>query len=772
MSTATKALPGLLDARREVRVESLIASERVKPLRQAARFWLGQADAKLPEGQLRRAMAEALTSEQATAHVLARLEPAERAVLAIYRRYGNTVPGEVLRLEVLARGVMKIEVKSSEYWTHRYWNRNPIERLADRWLLLPCASGDSSRSYSYSSAIGADKPLGECVLSEAVARQVEPAGPASWSVAPASAPPHEVARRLPAEVVLELSRLFGFLAGREPITLRKDGEPPASSVRAMEKTVAWTRDETFPLPDPHLLAFELLRGCGLVVEQPGHRLGTDPEAAGRLFTEPDAWQAWEWARAWISARSWRNGFNQDAYDFWDTRDRRKVQARQTLAWALGGLARSGHHWYDLETFLIGLRDLEGESQPELGYLNSPWVWKPHLPRLAPPEDKDRYHRDWRTARGYAFANALMITLVALGLTERGRLGSGASGPWGFRLTDLGRAVFGAPEVAPAPEPPERRFLRIQPNFDVVAYLDQAGTAATGMLGRIAEGEAAQSGPVQTLRLTQASLYRAQESGLAYEAILEFLTRHSLGDLPANVARSIADWATRRERLTLRLGVTVIAFPSPAERGAFLKDQGGTAWGERFVLAGPSATVKTRAAHPLVADHGTHGRRTLALDEFGRLTPSAPVDIVQRARLDRIAKRESQGWQISSDVVRLALASGLKPGTIAHWLEDHLQRPMPPLMAAAFGSWIGRPRPVALDDALLLQVADPTLAEAIAGSARFRPWLLGQAGPGWFLVRPEARAELETALEELGSPPRTNLIAGKLPAPGGEEPSAG
>ena len=76
----------------------------------------------------------------------------------------------------------------------------------------------------------------------------------------------------------------------------------------------------------------------------------------------------------------------------------------------------------------------------------------------------------------------MVTLVALGLVERARLGEGPAAPLGFRLTELGRAVFGAPEVAPPPEPAERRCLVIQPNFDVVAYLDQADARTAGLLG--------------------------------------------------------------------------------------------------------------------------------------------------------------------------------------------------------------------------------------------------------------------------------------------------
>ena len=118
------------------------------------------------------------------------------------------------------------------------------------------------------------------------------------------------------------------------------------------------------------------------------------------------------------------------------------------------------------------------------------------------------------------------------------MGGDASTLHAFRLTDSGRAVFGAPEVAPPSEPAERRCLVIQPNFDVVAYLEQADARTAGILGRIAESDSAHSGPIQTFRLTQASVYQAEESGLSHTQIVDFLRRHGQPEPPANVlARS-------------------------------------------------------------------------------------------------------------------------------------------------------------------------------------------------------------------------------------------
>jgi hypothetical protein len=361
----------------------------------------------------------------------------------------------------------------------------------------------------------------------------------------------------------------------------------------------------------------------------------------------------------------------------------------------------------------------------------------------------------------------MVSLVALGLVERARLGRGESAPLGFRLTEPGRAVFGAPEIAPPPEPAERRCLVIQPNFDIVAYLDHAGARTARFLGRIAEGGSAHSGPIPTFRLTQASVYQAEESGLSHAQIVEFLRQHSQRELPANVLRSLADWSGRRERLSLRSGVTVLAFPTPADRDAYLEHHAGTACGEHFVLA--SGTGKDlRLPGSLVSWHLADRRRTMELDEHGRISLTQSLDLVQKSRLRRIAqppRSAAVGWQLTAGSMRQAAAGGLKPGVVYGWLNDHLAHPAPPLMAVAIDAWlrVGKSRPLELADAVLLHVPDQDQFQAIATSRRLRPFLLGRPGPGWLVVNKETRKELAAVLEELGFTLTRELTHDELPA---------
>ena len=118
-------------------------------------------------------------------------------------------------------------------------------------------------------------------------------------------------------------------------------------------------------------------------------------------------------------------------------------------------------------------------------------------------------------------------------------------------------------------------------------------------------------------------------------------------------------------------------------------------------------------------------------------------------------------------MRQAAAGGLKPGVVHGWLEDHLVRPAPPLMASAIDAWlrIGRNQPLELGDAVLLHVPDSGQFQAIATSRRLRPFLVGRLGPGWLAVKKENRKELAASLEGLGFTVSRELIHDEFSADG-------
>src|SRR3954451_21973612 len=117
MSQTPGPLPQLLEESEHLPIPSDFDSWNLDKLRKPARTWVGADQAKLSKGPLVAALHKALNDGKAAKRVLETLSTAERQVVAVYRRYGGTVSGEVIRLELMARGLLEVvEQRVSEHY--------------------------------------------------------------------------------------------------------------------------------------------------------------------------------------------------------------------------------------------------------------------------------------------------------------------------------------------------------------------------------------------------------------------------------------------------------------------------------------------------------------------------------------------------------------------------------------------------------------------------------------------------------------------------------
>jgi hypothetical protein len=451
-------------------------------------------------------------------------------------------------------------------------------------------------------------------------------------------------------------------------------------------------------------------------------------------------------RAWLHSRLWQDGIgvvpDRDRYDDPVRIEPKNLHtARELLAWALSAVAHGPDVWLDLETFLVELwsaTDKEGIS-----FYWDHYHWNPHFPLARGKGSiqaiEARQRAFWLDDEGVWAANALMVTLAYLGLVERGSVGKGSGSRLCFRLTEVGRRVFAAPECEAEEPAQEARFLTIQPNHDVVVYLNEAEAGTVWPLAQMAQRTSSGSGLAQTFALTRESVYQALESGLSLEAILRFLTEHSRTGVPANVAQSLTEWGRKREALVFRtevaLGIDLPESPSRATR-----------LGDHFSLLSRTAARSLRD-YP-VRDHDDFARPAWRVNEEGWVSVLEGVDAVTLARLSQFADRDGSKWKISAASVRRANDRGILAEQILGWLHDHLAYFLPPIVETAIRNW-SSPAHVFLGDLLLLQVPQAQACTMILSSRQFRPFLLGQVPPNGFIVRPEKRAELEHLLSELG-----------------------
>jgi hypothetical protein len=420
-----------------------------------------------------------------------------------------------------------------------------------------------------------------------------------------------------------------------------------------------------------------------------------------------------------------------------------AHARELLVWALCGVAHAPSCWLDLETFL---RDLwQRTRETEINFYWGRYTWDPAFEM---GKKREQYHAGdermlafWLADEAVWAANALMVTLPTLGLVERGQTAGNHVRPC-FRLTELGRVVFGAPEVEAAPKSGETRFLTVQPNLEVVAYLDSADARQVCTLSRFAASASRADSPVQTFELRRDSLYRALESGMTLKEVRAFLAEHGKTGLPANVERMLSEWAGRRESLVLRTKTVLALGPLDSQtRGRALNNN-------VFLL--PSSTAKIVAlgfSGWTILDHEGEPERTWTTDELGSVVPDSRTSISQ-LRLARIADRTTTGWQITAQSVGRARQGGMTTEQILAWLGDHVKGGVPPLLEVAVRNWTSR-QGVQLRQVQMLRILQPQAQQALLHSPTFRPFLAGHIPREWFLIHDDHLSEVRRLLETLG-----------------------
>ncbi len=716
-------------------------------LKRAARFWVGKEAGSFNKAKCIDALTRTMADGDTARRVLSGLTEKERRVLGIFARYGPTVSGGLLTAEVHARGIIPPPPKkqASDYYYRAYddWRASdPAPGLQEKFVLV---------SHHYSSYYWSSDRYrhSQLTLHPTLAQLVGPAPPIVWRASHGCAEAVSSARRSSAQVGLDLWRVAEALRSMGTWqTVR--GDSPSKATRArLQKEVGLRNAEKDPmsLPDAESFYYELLHSMNIL--NIGDKRGwIDEEALERHLQRPPAAQARHWVRAWLHMALWQDGIgvvpDRDSdYNSVRIEPSALAHARELLVWALCGVAHAPNCWLDLETFL---RDLwQKTRQTEISFYWGSYSWNPGFEmgkkRDQYPAGDERTLAFWLSAAAVWAANALMVTLATLGLVERGQTNSDDVRPC-FRLTELGRVVFGAPEVEAAPRSGEARFLTVQPNLEVVAYLDSADARQVCTFSRFAANASRADGPVQTFELRRDSLYRALESGMTLEKVRAFLIEHGKTELPANVERMLSEWAGRRESLVLQTKTVLALGPLDSQtRGRALNNN-------VFLL--PSSTAEIVGlgfSGWTILDHEGKPAPSWKTDELGIVAPDGRTSI-SHLRLARIADRTTTGWQITAQSVGRARLGGMTAEQILGWLGDHVKGKVPPLLELAVSNWTSR-QGVQLRQVHMLRITQPNAQQALLHSAIFRSHLAGHIPPEWFLIHDDHLSEVRRLLETLG-----------------------
>lgn len=264
----------------------------------------------------------------------------------------------------------------------------------------------------------------------------------------------------------------------------------------------------------------------------------------------------------------------------------------------------------------------------------------------------------------------------------------------IRLTPLGQTLFQA--APPPPAAPTAARLVVQPNFQIMA-LGPVPLIWMAQIDRFAVRQSVDRGAV-TYQLTRESVYQAQKLGLSLDQVMHFLEEHTASPLPQNVQRSLQEWGAAHERITFRLGVTLLQADSPARLTQLLEHPALHSHKLRPLtptLAVSAADPALPAAlaqadvppvvwgnDPAAADH------SVILDEAGNLRPlpNAP-HLYVASRLNRLAETLPDGsWRITAATVGQISHNRSEAEALLAELQRLLRGNLPPALEQAVKAW--------------------------------------------------------------------------------------
>lgn len=713
-------------AERYLRFDPYLPQIRSDALKSMVRTWGGSS--QLRKDECIALIRNSLANPAKVRAMIATLAPWEFNALAFLKAAGGVLDGNALCVAVRAAST-DLPKSRTIYYNDR---TDILSVLIRRGLVLSVYEHDPTYLSNYGSAeVYADERLLAAVgLPKVTPFKIKPVPP-----------PATTMQRRPQAVALDLIGLLQAVENLGGIGLTQNATPRVGDMRRIAKAVGWARDpisiDGFPFPDlTSALIHALWRGGVLKADTGVLRLAKPVTAfAAQPYTE----QVRRVFFGFLQTSQWDErgqslGYFNTAY---------LLQAREALAVALTALPDQG-------TSFFAVDDLDRALFERIGEYFSLY-YPPHPPYSYGKTDeearqellawKTKLRQDWLNRERMWLDHALTTWCYFLGIVE---LGLQDNAPVAVRLTDLGRAILHGEAAAAVPTTATTGSAAwiVQPNFEVVVYLDRASPEQLAFLEQHAERFQTQQHIAQ-YRLTRAAVYAALESGSTLDRLLTVLENGGDRPLPQNVVAELREWAALREQVTLYRRARLIEFADASSRDAAAQRLSARPIGDRFLLVGAEQAKRIAGSR---VDYAAAPVKCLSADEDGVLTLQHSPDLIIEAQLGRWAEPRARGqWQLT----QASVAAGLKAGgTLAELLKllaDRLLHPLPPLLEVALRAWAGEPGSVGVASITVLQCAQPAIFTAIVTSPKLRRFLRGELAPDLVAVD---RAQLEAFLAHL------------------------
>ena len=480
--------------------------------------------------------------------VIASLEPWERNALALIKRMGGVIELHTLLVGIVASGI-------HPHRRNDVYREECVHSLVRKGLILAADSyspGYVSNSYGSGSTLYTDERL----LAHVGFPEFRP-----LDIHPMTTIP-DTRYRLPSTVVLDIVGILQAIENMDGLRLTQAGQVRTADEKKVQRAMHWGEKgmevDGLYFPNPIGAWVSAFRYSDLLALQDDNRLVVK-ESSASFAQRPYSEQVRLLLEGLIRSPSWTEMPEGYFYDRGDV-----CRGRLALTMTLSALPVDPGAFFSMQAFDQALFDRIGEDF-SLDYLPQ----RPFLLHSRTDKEREQELAAWRARLRASWLkeerpwleSALTTWLYFLGLVE---LAVENGAVTGFRLTDIGRATFHpeSQELAQAVEAGcqssgESAWV-VQPNFDVIAYLDRTSAPQLAFLERHAER-------VQTdrhtarYRLTRESVYQGLESGTALADLLGGLQEGCHHALPQNVIIELREWASLRERILVRRGARLLEF---------------------------------------------------------------------------------------------------------------------------------------------------------------------------------------------------------------------
>jgi hypothetical protein len=379
-----------------------------------------------------------------------------------------------------------------------------------------------------------------------------------------------------------------------------------------------------------------------------------------------------------------------------------------------------------------------------------------------PDDVEQWlvnnHPYWREDNLRPSQRRSWVRPFLLGLAYQLRLlqaAKDAKGEWFVRLSPLGRWMLGLTDVLAQPTPFIQTLL-VQPNLEVVVYRQGLTPGLIARLSRFATWKTL--GAACTLQLRADRVYRALESGLTFETIMQTLEQQGMRPIPAAVVESLRTWADKRERISIYPAATLFEFASPDDLNkALARGLPGVRLSERLLAVAGEDGVDFRHFRLMgTRDYGLPPEKCveIAADGVTLTIDLARSDLLLETELQRFADAVDTLGSNSRQRYRLtpsSLLRGRQGGIDVRELDDwFLQRSGQPLSAAGrlLVTADRMPAPQ-LRKQLIVHLATSELADGLIQWPGTRALVQERLGPTTLAIREQDVELLRNRLAEVG-----------------------